>query len=71
MAETLGILFLVVVAPIWLVLHYGTAWRKTKSLTKGDEQLLEELWNLSQRLEERIDTLEVILDRDNKDWSKK
>ncbi|NNM14295.1 MAG: envelope stress response membrane protein PspB, partial [Gammaproteobacteria bacterium] len=41
MGETLGILFLVIVAPIWLVLHYGTAWRKTKSLTKGDEQLLE------------------------------
>lgn len=70
MGEVLGILFIVIVVPLWLILHYSTAWKKTKSLTKGDEQLLEELWNLSQRMEERIETLEVILDRENKGWSK-
>ena len=70
MSEVFGILILVVVVPIWLVLHYSTAWRKTKSITKSDENLLEELWSLSQRMEERIETLEVILDRDNKGWRK-
>ena len=70
MMETFGILILVIVMPLWLILHYATALKKTKSLTKGDEQLLEELWNLSQRMEERIETLEVILDRESEAWRK-
>jgi len=70
MEEVFGILVLVVVIPLWLILHYATALKKSKSLTKGDEQMLEELWNLSQKMEERIETLEVILDRENKGWSK-
>jgi len=40
-------------------------------LTKSDEGLLEELWNLSQRLEERVETMEVILDKSTtKAWEK-
>jgi phage shock protein B len=70
MEEVFGILVLVIVIPLWLILHYATALKKSKSLTKGDEQMLEELWNLSQKMEERIETLEVILDRENKGWSK-
>ena len=68
--EVLGILFMVIVAPTWLFLHYGTAWRKTKSISNADENLLEELWHLSQKIEERVETLEVILDKDNDEWRK-
>jgi len=68
--EILGILFMVIVAPIWLFLHYGNAWRKTKTITNADENLLEELWQLSQKIEERVDTLEVILDKQNDGWRK-
>jgi len=68
--ETIGILFMVIVVPMWLILHYSTAWRKTKTITKGDEGLLEELWQLAQKIEERVDTLEVILDKKNNDWRK-
>lgn len=71
MQEVFGILILVVVLPLWLILHYSTAWRKAKSITKSDENLLEDLWSLSQRMEERIETLEVILDRENTGWRKK
>lgn len=70
MTETIGILFMVIVVPMWLILHYSTAWRKTKTITKGDEGLLEELWQLAQKIEERVDTLEVILDKKNNDWRK-
>jgi len=71
MFETMGILLCVIVLPLWLILHYSTAWRKSKVLTKSDEGLLEELWNLSQRLEERLETMEVILDKDHSDWTKR
>ena len=70
MGETLGILFMVIVAPVWLFLHYSTAWRKTKTITNADENLLEELWQLAQKIEERVDTLEVILDEKKSDWRK-
>jgi len=63
-------LTLVIVIPLWLVLHYTTAWKKNKSLTSADEKMLEDMWHLSQKLEERIDTLEVILDKDNTSWRK-
>ena len=28
----LGILFLVVVAPVWIICHYATQWRKARRL---------------------------------------
>ena len=34
------VLFLVLVAPIWLLAHYLIRWRTTKSLTSEDEKLL-------------------------------
>ena len=30
------ILFLAVVAPIWIIAHYATRWRATKSLSSDD-----------------------------------
>lgn len=65
------ILFLVIVAPIWIVAHYSTRWRATKSLSSDEEQLLEELWQSAERMEERIDALERILDAEVTDWRKK
>ena len=51
------ILFLAVVAPIWIIAHYATRWRATKSLSSDEEQLLEELWQSAERMEQRINSL--------------
>jgi len=56
------ILFLAVVAPLIVVLHFVTKWKQSREISTDDEQLLEDLWMLSQRLEERLMTLEEILD---------
>lgn len=64
----LGILFLVVVAPIWIVAHYLTAWRAARSLSRDDERALGEMWDTAQRLQERIDTLERVLDAQAPGW---
>lgn len=64
------ILLLVVVAPIWIIAHYMTRWKATKSLSSDEEQLLEELWRNSERMEQRINALERILDAEVTDWRK-
>ena len=64
------IVFLVIVAPIWIIAHYTTRWRQTRMLTSEDEKLLQELWNSVDRMESRINNLERILDAEVADWRK-
>ena len=68
--NVLGILFLAVVAPIWIIAHYTPRWKATKALSSDEEQLLEELWKNSERMEQRINALERILDAEVTDWRK-
>ena len=68
MAEVMGILFLVVVAPIWIIAHYATRWRTARALSREDEELLSELRGGVDRMESRIRTLERILDAEAAGW---
>ena len=56
------IVFLVIVAPIWIIAHYITKWRASKTISGEDEQLLGDLWQSVERMESRIGTIERILD---------
>ncbi len=58
------ILFLKVIAPLIVFFYFITKWKQTREISSDDEHMLEDLWSLSQRLEERIETLERILDDD-------
>ncbi len=62
------IIFLVIVAPVWLVLHYATRSSANRRLNSKDEALLEELHESARRMEERIHSLERILDDDSTNW---
>jgi phage shock protein B len=62
MLEVPLILFLVIVAPIWIIAHYITRWRLAKTLSPEDEKQFAELWRMAERMEERIDSIERILD---------
>ncbi|MFZ5610352.1 MAG: envelope stress response membrane protein PspB [Pseudomonadota bacterium] len=70
MGETLGILTLAVVVPLALFFHYVTKWKQMKTLSGEDEQALESIHHVAERLEKRIMTLERILDAENRDWRK-
>jgi len=59
------ILFLTVLAPLIVIFYFITKWKQTREISGDDERMLEDLWTLSQRLEERIETLERILDDDS------
>jgi phage shock protein B len=62
MLELPLILFLVIVAPIWIIAHYTTRWRMAKSLSPEDEKQFAELWHIAERMEQRIDSIERILE---------
>ncbi len=62
------ILFLTVVAPIWITMHYRSVNRSTRSLNQEDRESIEHMLETVDRLTERIGTLEAILDDDHPDW---
>jgi phage shock protein B len=64
----LGILFLVVVAPLWIIFHYITIWRSSRRLSSDDEKALGELWQSARRMEGRIESLERVLDAEAPGW---
>ena len=65
------IVFMVIVMPIWLFLHYGSRWRQAKILTSESEKTLGELSDLADRLESRLENLERLLDATAPEWRKK
>ena len=71
MIETLAMVALLVIAPLAIILHYVTKWKQSGSLSGGDEKLLQDLWDISQRMEGRVNTLETILDDEIPDWRKR
>ncbi len=64
----LGVLFLTVVAPVWIVAHYVTRWRTAKTLSAEDEKVLAEVWASTDKMESRIRNLERILDTEHPEW---
>ncbi len=57
-----------VVALPWIILHYITRWKTAATLTTDDEALLEELYQLARRLDERMDTVERLVASDHPDF---
>ncbi len=64
----LGIIFLLIVAPVWIVAHYLTRWRASRKLTAEDEKTLGELWQLAERMTGRIEALERVFDAEAPGW---
>lgn len=53
----------------WLILHYVTKWKTRTSLTTEDESMLDDLYDLARRLDNRMATLERILHDENPNWN--
>jgi phage shock protein B len=52
----------------WIIMHYITKWKTAATITTDDEHLLEELYMLAKRLDERMDTVERLVASDNPDF---
>jgi len=65
------IIFMVVVAPIWLVLHYRSKRQVSQGLSESEYIQLTELSELADKMVDRIQTLESILDAESPEWRKR
>ena len=52
----------------WLIFHYVTKWKTAATITTEDEDLLDELHDLARRLDERMCTIERIVQAENPNW---
>lgn len=52
----------------WIILHYVTKWKSTATLTREDENLLEDMSDTARRLDDRLATIERIMTADNPNW---
>jgi phage shock protein B len=62
------ILFMLFVAPLWLLLHYRSKRKTADGLSDEDLQMLNTLSSKAERLQNRVETLEKILDSEAPRW---
>ncbi|WP_070963057.1 envelope stress response membrane protein PspB [Vibrio sonorensis] len=62
------VVFLIVVAPLWLVLHYRSKRKTEGGLSDEDFQRLQSLSEKAESMQQRVDTLERILDSETPNW---
>lgn len=65
------IVFLVIVAPTWIVFHYKSKARTADGLTATEQAELEDMVEIANKMAARIETLESILDVESPDWREK
>lgn len=53
-----GILF---IGLPWIILHYITQWKKSGTISREDENLLDELYETARRLDDRLHSIERIV----------
>ena len=62
------ILLLTIVAPIAIIGHYITEWRTQRGLSAEDEASMDRLRSDADKLEQRLRSMERILDDEVPDW---
>jgi phage shock protein B len=65
------IIFTVIVAPMWLILHYRSKRQLNKGLSEKDFEQLNGLAQSAEKMNSRIKTLEAILDAEAPQWRNK
>ena len=68
MGEEVIIVPLIVIGLPWIIFHYITQWKKNASITREDENLLDELFDLARRLDDRMCSIERIMSAENPNW---
>jgi phage shock protein B len=62
------VIFLCFVAPIWIFMHYRSKQRAQSTLSDDERLELENLSVQAERMMQRIETLEAILDDETPGW---
>lgn len=64
------VIFLIFVAPIWLVLHYRSKKQSNQGLSSDDQKKMQSLIVRTETLQKRLVSLEQVLDKEAPDWRK-
>ena len=65
------VIFLTIVAPVWIFMHYRSKQRAQGTLSDEERLELETLSAHAERMMDRIETLEAILDAETPGWRKR
>lgn len=63
-----SILFMIFVAPVWVVMHYSHRNKMVKGISDEERANVDELLHQIDQLSDRIETLETILDAEQPSW---
>ena len=66
-----AVLFMVIVAPVWLIFHYVTVWKTQRNAGRADPGAVNTMWDTARRLEDRVAALEKLLDAEAPGWRSK
>lgn len=65
------IVFMVIVAPIWLMLHYRSKNASARSLSSEEQATLAQLVRVAEKMDARLSALEQILETEDPKWKEK
>ncbi len=68
MPDAIPIILFSFVIPLWIIFHYVTKWKQMKGISPEDEASLSDLRTAADRLEDRLRTMERIMDDEIPDW---
>ncbi|MCK0069282.1 MULTISPECIES: envelope stress response membrane protein PspB [Kordiimonas] len=68
MDEAIPIMIILFVILPWIIFHYITKWKAMKGISPEDEASFSDLRTSADRLEERLRTMERIMDDEIPDW---
>lgn len=66
-----AVLFMVIVAPLWLIFHYVTVWKTQRNAGRADPGAMNTMRDTARRLEDRVAALEKLLDAEAPGWRSK
>ncbi len=65
------VIFMTIVAPTWIFMHYRSKQKLSSALSAEERSSLDDLRLQAERMIDRIDTLESILDEQTPGWRKR
>ena len=65
---SVSVIFLIFVCPLWIIMHYSAKKRESKTLLEEESESLNRLLDTADRMEQRLDALEKILEAEDPNW---
>jgi phage shock protein B len=68
LTSLIAVISIFIIMPAMFFVHHLIKWKTGSSLSRDDETMLEELYQVARRLDERLETVERLVAADNPDF---